>query len=152
MTKMTDRFEQFVSGITLCYKHIQRIKSLEMTELGLKGTQAMCVFYLYRKPEGLTAAQLSQLCLEDKAAVSRTLAHLAEGGYLEQAEEGSKRYRAHIILSQKGRELGEKVNELIAEWVEMGGEGLSAEERAAFYHGLEVISRNLQERYSGKAL
>ena len=148
---MTDRFEQFVSGITLCYKHIQRIKSLEMTEFGLKGTQVMCVFYLYRNPEGLTAAQLSQLCLEDKAAVSRTLAELTEKGFVESGD-GSKRYRAHIMLSERGKSLGEKVTALVAEWVEAGGEGLSEAERNAFYHALGVISRNLQEKYTDKSI
>ena len=40
----------------------------------------------YSHPEGLTAAQLSQLCAEDKAAVSRSLASLAEKGYIESDE------------------------------------------------------------------
>lgn len=148
---MTDRFEQFVSGITLCYKHIQRIKSLEMTEFGLKGTQVMCVFYLHRRSGGLTAAQLSQLCLEDKAAVSRTLAELTEKGYVETTD-SARRYRAPIVLSEKGRALGEKVNCLVAEWVEAGGDGLSEEERAAFYHALGVISHNLREKYTDKSI
>lgn len=149
---MTDRFEQFVSGITLCYKHIQRIKSMEMTELGLKGTQVMCVFYLKRNPEGLTAAQLVSLCQEDKAAVSRTLAELTEGGYVESVLGEGKRYRALMRLSEKGEALGEKVNYIVDQWVEAGGEGLTATERADFYHALEIISRNLREKYSDKSV
>ena len=73
---MKDRFEAFVTGVTVCYKYIQRIKALEMTELGLKGTHVTCLFYLSNHPEGLTAAQLCQLCAEDKASVSRTVADL----------------------------------------------------------------------------
>lgn len=148
---MKDRFEQFVSGITLCYKHIQRIKSMEMTEFGLKGTQVMCVFYLKRNPAGLTAAQLVSLCQEDKAAVSRTLAELTEGGYVESVD-STKRYRAPMKLSEKGRALGEKVDVLVSQWVEAGGEGLTEDERAAFYHALEIISRNLREKYSDKSV
>lgn len=148
---MTERFAEFVSGITACYKHIQRIKSLEMTEFGLKGTQVMCVFYLGRNPEGLTAAQLANLCLEDKAAVSRTLAELTEGGYVESAG-GEKRYRAPMCLSEKGRALAEKVNALVAGWVEAGGEGLSEAERETFYKALDIISRNLRESYSNKTV
>ena len=49
---------------------------MEMTELGLKGTHVMCLFFLHHTPEGLTAAQLCQLCAEDKAAISRTIATL----------------------------------------------------------------------------
>ena len=33
---MIQRFDAFVSGITSCYKYIQRIKAMEMTEFGLK--------------------------------------------------------------------------------------------------------------------
>ena len=148
---MTERFEQFVSGISLCYKHIQRIKNLEMTEFGLKGTQVMCIFHLRRHPEGLTAAQLVSLCQEDKAAVSRTLSELIEGGYVESGVD-AKRYRAPMRLSEKGLAVAEKVDALVAAWVEAGGEGLSEAERAAFYHALELISRNLRERYSDKTV
>ena len=59
---MLQRFETFVTGITTCYKCIQRIKSMEMTEFVLKGAHLMCLFFLHHNPEGLTAAQLCQLC------------------------------------------------------------------------------------------
>ena len=58
---MLHRFEEFVTGITECHRYIQRIKAMEMTELGLKGTHVMCLFYMGRSPEGLTAGQLCTL-------------------------------------------------------------------------------------------
>jgi hypothetical protein len=73
---MIQRFDAFVSGITACYKYIQRIKSMEMTEFGLKGTHVMCLYYLRQNPAGLTASQLCGLCAEDKAAISRTVSEL----------------------------------------------------------------------------
>lgn len=51
---MIQRFADFLTGITVCYKYIQRIKSAEMTELGLKGTHVACMFYLNHNPGGLT--------------------------------------------------------------------------------------------------
>ena len=139
---MIQRFQAFVTGITVCYKYIQRIKSMEMTEFGLKGTHAMCVFFLHHNPEGLTAAQLCQLCAEDKAAISRTLATLQKDGYL---ESGEKKYRALLRLSPKGEEIARQVDELVAQWVGFGGDGLTEEERAIFYTCLEHISGNLRE-------
>ena len=38
---MQDRFQAFVTGIAVCYKYIQKIKSVEMTEFGLKGAHAI---------------------------------------------------------------------------------------------------------------
>ena len=82
-----ERFEAFLTGITVCYKYIQKIKNAEMTELGLKGTHVACMFYLNHNPEGLTAAQLCTLCAEDKATISRTVADLKSRGYIEAGED-----------------------------------------------------------------
>ena len=140
---MIDRFQAFVSGITICYKYIQKIKTMEMTEFGLKGTHVMCIFYISHSNEELTAAQLCQLCAEDKAAISRTLVTLQEKGYV---EAGEKKYRAHLKLTDKGRELAVQIDNLIEQWVGHGGDGLSEEERNSFYHALDLISSNLREK------
>lgn len=140
---MIDRFQAFVSGITICYKYIQKIKTMEMTEFGLKGTHVMCIFYISHSDGELTAAQLCQLCAEDKAAISRTLVTLQEKGYV---EAGEKKYRAHLKLTEKGRELSEQIDGLIEQWVGLGGDGLSEEERNSFYYVLDLISSNLREK------
>lgn len=82
---MENRFETFTSLILQISRSIQRIKSLEMTEFHLQGVHAMCLFYLYRNPGGLTQGELARLCLEDKASVSRAVARAGRarvgGGY-----------------------------------------------------------------------
>lgn len=140
---MLQRFQSFVTGITLCYKSIQKIKATEMTEFGLKGTHVMCLFFLRQHPQGLTAAQLSQMCAEDKAATSRTLAVLQEKGYI---QTGEKKYRALVRLTPAGEELVRKMEGLIQQWVGVGGDGLTEEERAVFYRALEKIAANLDEK------
>ena len=85
--KLINRFQLFVSGVSTCYKYIQRIKNLKMTEFGLKGTHVMCLFFLHHNPEGLTAAQLCQLCAEDKAAIDNVKSFCAS------SEEAVKRYQ-----------------------------------------------------------
>ena len=144
---MLNRFGAFVSGITACYKYIQRIKSMEMTELGLKGTHAMCLFQLHRHREGLTAAQLCQLCGEDKGAISRTLSELELKGYLHTQVSAGKKYRAMLYLTAVGEAVAEHIDGLIEEWVSAGGEGLTNEEREEFYRVLEQIALNLKRRY-----
>lgn len=141
---MIQRFQSFVTGITVCYKYIQRIKSAEMTEFGLKGTQVMCLFFLHHNPEGLTATQLCQLCAEDKAAISRTVASLQKQGYI---ESGEKRYRAMLQLTESGLQVAKQLDGMIAQWVGIGGDGLTEEDRAAFYRVLEIIAQNLREKY-----
>lgn len=140
---MLRRFEDFVTGITVCYKYIQRIKSLEMTEFGLKGTHVMCLYFLHHHVEGLTAAQLCQLCAEDKAAVSRTLAALQEKGFI---VTGEKKYRAALRLTETGEAVAQRVDALIERWVDCGGDGLTDEERAVFYSALDHIAGNLRKK------
>ncbi|MBQ8589802.1 MAG: winged helix-turn-helix transcriptional regulator [Firmicutes bacterium] len=138
-----ERFQAFVTGISVCYKYIQKIKSVEMTEFGLKGAHAMCLFFLHNHPEGLTAAQLSQLCAEDKAAVSRSLASLAEQGYIESEE---KKYRSRLRLTAAGKTVASHIDAMIERWVESGGDGLTEEDREVFYRSLELISNNLRDK------
>lgn len=141
---MIHRFHTFVSDITVCYKSIQRIKAVEMTEFGLKGTHAMCLFYLHHEPQGLTAAQLCSRCEEDKAAISRTLAELIEQGYIRPADQ--RKYRAQMQLTDAGVQVAEKVDLLVEQWVAAGGDGLTEEERTGFYRALNIISENLRNR------
>lgn len=141
---MIQRFDAFVSGITACYKYIQRIKSMEMTEFGLKGTHVMCLYYLRRNPAGLTAAQLCGLCAEDKAAISRTVSELRSRGYITTLSE--KAYRAMLTLTAAGQELARKFDHLIEGWVSTGGDGLTDEERSDFYKSLSAIAENLRTR------
>lgn len=147
---MLDRFDAFVAGITACYKHIQRIKNLEMTELGLKGTHVMCLFHLHRFPEGLTAARLCQLCDEDKAAVSRTLAELERLGYVRTSPQPGKKYRAPVCLTESGESAARRIDGLIENWVAAGGAGLTVEERQEFYRCLERIASNLILKFNKK--
>ena len=140
---MLQRFESFVTGITVCYKYLQKIKSTKMTEFGLKGIHVMCLFFLSHSEEPLTAAQLCQLCAEDKAAVSRALSILSEKGLM---QTGEKRYRAQLRLTEEGILVARKIDDLVMQWVSSGGDGLSDEERSTFYYCLSLISQNLRKK------
>ncbi len=139
---MKDRFEAFITGVTVCYKYIQRIKSMEMTELGLKGTHMTCLFYLRNYPDGLTAVQLCQLCAEDKASISRTVADLSARGYI--AKSSAKNYRAPLTLTPEGVAAAAQLDPLIDHWVMSGGDGLTEAEREIFYKSLAKIGDNLR--------
>lgn len=141
---MIHRFEDFLAGITVCYKYIQRIKNAEMTEFGLRGTHVACMFYLNHNPQGLTAAHLCQLCAEDKATISRMVADLRSRGYIEQG--GGKNYRTPLRLTEAGLEIARQMDPLIESWVAIGGEGMTEEQRGNFYDTLSLISSNLRTK------
>lgn len=141
---MIQRFETFVLSINRIYRAIQRIKSREMTELGLKGTHVMCLFQLSQRPEGLTAAQITALTLEDKAAVSRAVTRLGELGLVTWEEEVPRRYRAVLRLTPAGEGVAERMTVLIRQAVREGGRGLTQEQRENFYAALGLIADNLE--------
>lgn len=141
---MIHRFEAFLTGITVCYKYIQRIKNAEMTEFGLKGTHVACLFYLNHAPEGMTAAQLCSVCAEDKASISRTVADLRSRGYITPGT--GKNYRIPLKLTSAGAEIARRMEPQIEAWVSVGGEGMSEEQRQAFYESLSMISENLRAK------
>lgn len=144
---MIQRFQHFLTGITVCYKYIQRIKNAEMTEFGLKGTHVACIFYLNHNPEGLTSAQLCSLCAEDKASISRTVAYLRQRGFIEAG--GEKAYRTPLRLTAEGRQVALQMEPIIEEWVGIGGVGMTDEQRSSFYDTLALIAQNLRSELEG---
>lgn len=143
---MQDRFESFTRDITALYRLIQKIKHAEMTKLGLKGMHVMCLYFLYKNPEGLTASMLSEKCAEDKAAISRSIAILKEKGLAVESQNGeTKKYRSIIKLTEAGREIAGKEAEKIVNAVIAGGDGLTKEMRKSFYDSLSLISANLEK-------
>lgn len=148
---MTDRFEKFVNMISLIQKNILKIKSIEMKEFGLKGPHVMCLFYLGRYDKGLTAARLCRLISVDKAAVSRVLSELQHKGYVFYPDSGQgKRYRSNAVLTDEGKQIAEKVKNIISGIVEKIGADINDEEREVMYGSLQKILNNL-EKLAGEA-
>lgn len=143
---MIERFEEFVSNISLAYKYILKIKAYEMSEFGIKGAHAMSLFFIGKHPEGLTAGELGELCREDKAGISKALASLKRAGYIEAADEGGvKKYRTKYKISEKGLSAYEKISEIIVKIVGECGNGLTDSERISFYNSLEKIVSNIEK-------
>ena len=55
-----------------------------------------------------------------------------------------RRYRAALRLTDAGRDVARQIDELCAQWVELGSTGLPEADREAFYRALEIIAGNLQ--------
>lgn len=98
---MQDRFERFVVSITELHRYLQKLKELEMGQLDLKAGYTMCLYHLGKHPEGLTATQLTELCKEDKAAISRTLSQLSAKGWYPVNCGNKRSYRTLYYLTEK---------------------------------------------------
>ena len=141
---MEDLYINFTVAITTLGKIIQRIKSYEISKYGLQPIHVSCGYYLSKNPQGLTAKELAQLCIEDKAAISRALKTLQEKGIVEY----TPRVRNEIVrLTDKGKELASVIGEKINSAVNAGSAHITEEQRKFFYDSLLEISNNLIDYY-----
>lgn len=137
------RFEDFVGIVNALHKEIERIKTAEAARLGLKGADVMCLYYLVKGPDGMTGSELARACDVSRAAVSRTLSHLASEGIVEvdAGSEGS-RYRALVRLTEHGRQVTVPLLGIIREVVGEAGHAFDGCDRERVYDVLnETLGR-----------
>lgn len=141
---MKERFETFTVLINRISRNIRKIKNQEMAEYHLRSAHISCLYYLY-SAQNLTATDLCERCEEDKATISRALEYLENAGYLTYDTKGTKRYKASPVLTSLGNEIGRKIAEKINRVLNQVSDGLTDEERLAFYRSLTIISSNLDK-------
>ena len=149
---MEERFRAFTVLITKLYRDIRRIKTSEMHEYGLANSHVSCLYYLYKK-KALTAKELMDICLEDKASLSRAIAHLENSGLIHCDSLLKKRYNSAFELTPKGEDVARSVAKKIDEILNLASNGLSDNKRENMYEGLRLISHNLDEfcnKYEGE--
>lgn len=138
---MLRRFEDFTAAISGIYRDIQKIERDEMESYGLKGAYAQYLLALSHSSDGLSAAELCEVCDKDKAAVSRVVAELESKGLLCRRE---GQYRVRLCLSEEGMKAADYVKERACIAVEAAGKGLSDEARRCLYSSLYTVAENLK--------
>lgn len=141
---MDERYARFSTLVLNINRFIQKLKNAQMSEIGLKGNQVQCMYYLHTVQDGLNARQLEELCQEDKAAISRTLSALEKKGLIYLENTSLKVYRNPYRLTPKGIECGNFIAQKIDDFVDMASKGLSEEARKSLYSSLELIYDNLK--------
>ena len=143
---MLNRFAKFSLSISEIDRCWHKLAAEEMAKYDLNSPHAVYLTTLYdANPEGITAAQLGELCGKNKADVSRMVAILEKKGLVRKVAIGKNMYRAKLLLTEEGKQAAEHVRKRAAVAVELAGSGLSSEERETFYRALELITENLQK-------
>ena len=140
---MQERFETFTVLINRISRNIRKIKNQEMAECNLRSAHISCLYYLYAN-KSATATDLCERCEEDKATISRALDYLETNGYLTCESKNVKRYKSPLILTDKGNVVGKKIADKISGVLDVISDGLTEEERVAFYRSLSIISECLE--------
>jgi len=143
---MESRYSKFTLLISNINKAINHIKTNEMQKFGLKCSHVSCLYYLSKKPDGVTASELCSLCDEDKGAISRSLDYLEKENYIKYNDnEIKKKYRAKIVLTAKGKSISDEIVNITDNAVDIGSFGINEQEKEIMYKCLESISENLNK-------
>lgn len=140
------RFETFSMLIAKINRNMRKLKAQEMQQFDLRSSHVQYIYHLY-KEKALSLKQLSEICISDKAAVSRGIDELQALGYVKQSDR--RQYKLFFSLTEAGEEIGEKLSLRVDSVLKATSLGLSDEERRAFYNHLTIISENLQRIVDG---
>ena len=136
------RFVRFSMATESIAKALQKYKNDCLAPFGLRSMHLMTLWCLWRNDEGLTPGDLSRLCGVDKAFVSRVTGELTDLGYVGREADGQRK-RQRVTLTERGREVMRKVDELLRFSVEKITEGVSREQLEVIYGVLERFGGNL---------
>ena len=139
---MLSRYERLSSAISEISRLINRISAEVMKSYELKGSWAKYLLVMQRHRMGITASRLCLLCERNKSDASRALSELEELGLIMKLSSG--RYRAKLILTERGNEIATGIASRAMEVIGFVGKDISEDEREILYRSLESISKNLE--------
>lgn len=113
-----------------------------MSSYDLRGSLAKYLLVMLRHRTGITATNLCLLCERNKSDASRALAELGELGLIMKIS--GTRYRAKIILTERGLEIASDIATRSMQVISFAGKDISEEDREVMYSSLESISKNLE--------
>ena len=137
-----NRFERFSIAISQISRYWHKIAGDEMEKHGLKGTHAIYLTTMYHHKDGITSADLGELCGKDKSDVSRLVSIMEKKGLV--IRQGVNKYRAKLFLTDSGKRLARHITKLASIVVETAGKELKSENRDFFYEALDSITLNLK--------
>ena len=141
---MIDRFERFAVAISELSRYLHKITSAEMEKHGLKGAHSIYLTTMMRFPEGITAAQICELCSKDKSDVSRMMQIMEKNGLVVKEGGHQNRYNGVFLLTDEGKKAAEFVKRRADLAVSLAGDQLTDDTRALMYDALETIAENLR--------
>ena len=129
-------------------KCVDKIKSVKISEFGIRAAHFNCMMHIDLSDEGLTPTELSKDCGVDKAFVSRTTADLIKGGFIQtnQKYNDGRKYRNKYILTEKGKEVIRETKALIEKHFSEISEKFSEYEMKCFLRVMMAISEAVNQK------
>ena len=142
---MVNRFERFSLLLFEILRYWHKLTAEEMKKYGLKGAHSIYLLTMLRYPDGITATQICEYCVKDKADVSRMMTLLEKKGLVKKEGVHQNLYKGVFKLTEEGRKAALFVSQRASLAVDIAGKDLTDEQRKVLYETLEQIASNLRK-------
>ena len=141
-----ERFREFSGLVSRAEKALQRVKTENVKDYGLRGVHVSCLLALHERPEGLTATELAAACGVDRAQISRVTAELRGLDLVCEASPGPRRrYRGALELTEEGRAAAAEMAGIVDEKLQRVSGDIPPEELTVFYRVFGAIVERLEK-------
>ena len=141
-----ERFREFSGLVSRAEKALQRVKTENVKDYGLRGVHVSCLLALHERPEGLTATELASVCGVDRAQISRVTAELRGLDLVCEASPGPRRrYRGALELTEEGRAAAAEMAGIVDEKLQRVSGDIPPEELTVFYRVFGAIVERLEK-------
>ena len=141
-----ERFREFSGLVSRAEKALQRVKTENVKDYGLRGVHVSCLLALHERPEGLTATELASVCGVDRAQISRVTAELRGLDLVCEASPGPRRrYRGDLELTEEGRAAAAEMAGIVDEKLQRVSGDIPPEELTVFYRVFGAIVERLEK-------
>lgn len=141
------RFVRFSNALTSLQKNLERAKSDRARPLNLKNGEVLVMYLCYDNPEGLSAEQLSRVCMLDRSLISRSLRSLLAKKLITcpRIVEGKRRYGSKLVLTEEGRRIGQLVKQHVHEVTAFLTAEIPNEDMERIYTTLDKLCERFEE-------
>lgn len=141
-----ERFREFSGLVSRAEKALQRVKTENVKDYGLRGVHVSCLLALHERPEGLAATELASVCGVDRAQISRVTAELRGLDLVCEASPGPRRrYRGALELTEEGRAAAAEMAGIVDEKLQRVSGDIPPEELTVFYRVFGAIVERLEK-------
>ncbi|MCH5279734.1 MAG: winged helix-turn-helix transcriptional regulator [Christensenellaceae bacterium] len=140
-------FIRLSTVLTVLEKNLERAKTYRVPSMNLKNSEVFMVHVLNGVPEGLSAEEVSHICKLDRSLISRNARSLIEKGLIVRPGRmhGKRSYGAKLILTEKGRQVGDIIQKYVHNVQTFLDEGIPEEDLEVMYRTLNRLCDRFEE-------
>ena len=124
---MNEKREYIGRYISQIYRKGNSFITKETSKFGIGSGQIMFLMQLYKK-DGISQEELSDILNIDKGATCRSIKKLEEEGFLIRVKDENDKRAYKLYLTEKSKNLEEKIKSVIYKWEDNISKELSKEE------------------------